>query len=176
MPDDGRQVIESERAAVLLDRSVQRHYGMPAVILSAGKADIADDTNEAASRNQRAEAMRPYLVKLGQELLVVNDVAHLARGIAVLFQGPVRRRCKHQVHALRLEPVHAASIAEVEHMAGRDSSHRFFDQLDQPVIFGDARDVGLRIFERVNFGGNKPGESPRELLSLSSMRFFLAER
>ena len=42
VPDNGREVVESQLSATLLNRRMKRDYGMTATIFAAGEANIAD--------------------------------------------------------------------------------------------------------------------------------------
>src|SRR5689334_19056687 len=81
VPDDRCDVLEPDHAAMLLNRSMQRDNRVPAVILSPREADVADNDDESAARDQYSLAMRPDFVELGEETVVVFDVAQLPVGL-----------------------------------------------------------------------------------------------
>jgi hypothetical protein len=98
MPDDRREVVKADPTAVLLDRGVKRNDRVATLVLSAGKADVAHNADETASRNKDIEAMLPNPVQLREERLVVGDIAELAFGVTILLEGPVRRGSDHEVN------------------------------------------------------------------------------
>lgn len=49
------------------------------------------------------------------------------------------------MNALRSEFAHHASVAEVQQMCGGNLANGVGDQLDEPLVFCDARDIGLWI-------------------------------
>ena len=78
MPNDGRQVVDPKIPAVLLNRGMKRNHGVPAIIFSAREAHISNHTDKATARDQRPEAVVSHLIELGEEIVVVLNVAHLA--------------------------------------------------------------------------------------------------
>ena len=77
VPDDWSQIVEAQRAAAFLDGRVQRDNGMPPAVLAPRQADVADNTNEPASRNQRPVTHAPDGVELVEKLIVVLDPTQL---------------------------------------------------------------------------------------------------
>src|SRR5260370_12422694 len=84
---------------MLLNRSVQRQNGVPSAVFAARQANVTDNYNEATTRHEDAMTVRPYLIKLAEEFVVVLDVAQLPGRIPILFQSPIRRGRKHPVNA-----------------------------------------------------------------------------
>ena len=148
LPDDRRQVIEAELAAMLLDRRVQWNHCVPALVLSPGKTDIADHADQAAARDQYSEAVAPDLVQLREELFVVLDMAHLSVRVAILLQRPVGWRRNHQVDALRTNSADVAGVAKVKSVRGGYPANGLFDQPGECFVLRDAGDVRLQVIER----------------------------
>lgn len=69
----------------LLNGCMERNNGMPAVILSPRKTDIADYANQATARHENSETMRPNLGQFGEELFVVLNVAHLTFRVSIFY-------------------------------------------------------------------------------------------
>src|SRR5260221_9102132 len=97
---------------MLLNRRVERNDGMSPGILAPREADVTHDADQPSTRHERAETMRPYLVELGQELVVALDVPHLPVRLAVFLEGPIGRRGQDQVEAIRLQVRHVAGVAD----------------------------------------------------------------
>jgi hypothetical protein len=87
----------------------------------AGGIDVADDDDETPPGNQRPVRAPPHLVQVIEELVVVGDVAKLARVIVVLLQCPVRRRGQDQVDALVIE-LQLAAVLVLEDVSSGDGS------------------------------------------------------
>src|SRR5260370_30723154 len=79
---------------MLLNRSVQRHNGVSSAVFAARQANVTDNYNEATTRHEDAMTVRPYLIKLAEEFVVVLDVAQLPGRIPILFQSPILRGSK----------------------------------------------------------------------------------
>src|SRR6267143_795112 len=114
VPDDRREVVESQSPAVLLDRRMQGHDQVLAFVLPARKAHISDNTYDATARNQGVKAGFPDPVQLVDEFVVVLDVPHLPFADVVVLQCPVGRRRDNQVNALGRKKVDRAGVAVVE--------------------------------------------------------------
>src|SRR5260370_7395770 len=84
---------------MLLNRSVQRQNGVPSAVFAARQANVTDNYNEATTRHEDAMTVRPYLIKLAEEFVVVLDVAQLPGRIPILFQSPIRRPAQAQQSA-----------------------------------------------------------------------------
>jgi len=57
---------------------MEGNHGVPAIVLSAREAHIPNYADQATARDQRPETVAPHLIELGEEILVVLNVAHLA--------------------------------------------------------------------------------------------------
>lgn len=72
VPQNGSKVVEADPPGAHNNVRMQGHNRMPAV-LAAREANVTDDAHEAAARDERAEAMPPYLVELVMEGVIVLD-------------------------------------------------------------------------------------------------------
>ena len=57
---------------MFLDRSMQRHDRVAAFIFTPRQANITDNANQPAARNQRLVTMKPDLIQFGQKSLVIG--------------------------------------------------------------------------------------------------------
>jgi hypothetical protein len=63
-----------ELAFVEYSNSVWWHR-VPAIVLSAREAHVSNHTDQTAARDQRPGTVAPHLIELGEEILVVLNVA-----------------------------------------------------------------------------------------------------
>jgi hypothetical protein len=64
------------------------------------------------------------------------------------------------MNACRLESAHPTSVTEVENVCCRNPGHRLPNQLDELLVFRNARNVRLRVIEEGHFRWNKLREAP----------------
>jgi hypothetical protein len=100
----------------------------------------------------------PDLIDLGEELFVILNVSQLTFRISIFLQSPVRRRGQDEVNASGDELTHGPSVRKVKDMSCRNSVNRFSDQPYKLFVFRDARDIRLRVVERIDFRGHKLSE------------------
>lgn len=86
-----------------LDRGVKWNNRMTSGILSPRQANVTDDTDEPAARNENAETVSPNLVQLFQKNIVIVNGTQLTTVIAILFKCPVWRRRDDQMHRTIIE-------------------------------------------------------------------------
>jgi hypothetical protein len=125
---------------------------MPTVVLLPREANVADDADKPAARDQSAKAVIPDPVQLGEETVVVLDMAHLSLRVAIFLEGPIGGRGKDQMKALGLDVVHKTSVTKIYPMVCGNPLNRLSDQSQKFLILCDPRDVGLRVLERKNLG------------------------
>ncbi len=85
---------------MLLNRSVKWNNRMTPAILPTRQANITDDTDEPASRNENTETVSPDLVQLLQKNIVIMHGAQLIAVITILFECPVGGRRDDQAHGM----------------------------------------------------------------------------
>ena len=68
VPDDRGKVVEADGPTPLLNRRVKRYDRMPPFVLPARQADVADDANQPAARDQRVETPPPAVSSSIEEL------------------------------------------------------------------------------------------------------------
>lgn len=78
VPKNSLQVVETESPGPHPDIGGQRPNVMPPPVRSSD-VHVPYDTADPAAGHQHAGALHPYLVELVEELVVVVDVAELAR-------------------------------------------------------------------------------------------------
>lgn len=127
----------------------------PAGNVGLGQAGLAQQLAHGLNKPVHLRAAGDS-VQLFQELVVLLDMAHLAIRVSVLLQDPLGWRRDDQVDVAFRQSAHVnTSIPQVEPVRGRDALCGFADQLDEMLVLGNARDVGLRVFERENSVGHK---------------------
>ena len=97
---------------------------MPAGVLAAGKANVANDADESAAGDEDSEDLAPNLFQLLDELLVVGDVPELAFGVVVALERPVRRRGDDEVDGLVGDEGEVACVALDQLVRGRAAFER----------------------------------------------------
>src|SRR5205823_14830470 len=88
VPNDWREIVESDCPTMFLDRRVERNDCMPATILSARQTDIAHYTDQPAPGNQSSKTVFPHLVQFRQKCFVVVYVAQLILYLSVFLKRP----------------------------------------------------------------------------------------
>lgn len=76
---------------------------MTAIVLAARKANVTDNTDEAAAGYECVVAAFPNLVQLVEERFVVFDVSELTLAVAVLLERSVWRGRDDQMYGLGSE-------------------------------------------------------------------------
>ena len=72
VPNDRRQIIETDLPAMLLNRRMERHHRMPTVVLPPGKTYVTHNDDKPTTRYQRPETRFPHSVQLCQESVVIG--------------------------------------------------------------------------------------------------------
>jgi hypothetical protein len=83
------------------------------------------------------------------------DMAHLTFGVAILLERPIGWRRNYQVDVLWRQRIHLPGIAQIKIVDGRNATNRFLDKPEKPLVFGNAGNVRLRIFQREDFWRNE---------------------
>src|SRR6516225_413996 len=99
---------------------MQRNDCVSPPILATRETDVTNNADEPSSRHEGPKRMAPDLVKFGNELVVILDVTHLAFGISILFQRPIRRGCHHKMNTIRGKSGHLSSVTQIQMVGGRD--------------------------------------------------------
>ena len=154
VPDDRRQIVESQAAATLLDGSMQGNYRMPAGILPPRKADVAHHADEASAGDQRLMAHAPDVVELVEELFVILDPAQLAVAPAVFLEAPVGRGRQDQVDRSGGK-ARDAGIPEEHPVHRGDPVHGGFDRGHGGRILRQTRQVPRGILQVSEGFGNE---------------------
>lgn len=142
---------------MLLYRGMEGNDCVLAVVLAAGEADIAHNANQPATRYEGIKAALPDTVEFYQELLIVRDIAHLIRMLAVVLQRPVRRGRHDQMHGVGCEKVDVAGIVAVEVVPGWNLRQPILDGGDRLRILRNPRQVGLVVGDFPDFRGKPIG-------------------
>src|SRR5260370_1459609 len=140
---------------MLLNRSVQRHRGVSSGVVAGRQANVTDNYNEATTRHEDAMTVRPYLIKLAEEFVVVLDVAQLPGRIPILFQSPIRRGRKHQVNAFGRNCAQVPAVPAVEPVRSRNTPDGSLNFSYGVRILCEAWNRCLRVIE--------PAESLRDV-------------
>lgn len=143
VPDDRREVIEADFSAMFLDGGVEGDNGVAAVVFSAREADVADNADKPAPRDQGSVAMRPNSVQFVQEKVVVVNVAKLRLVLVVFFEGPIGRRGEDQMNGVLGKKVHSASVAAAHMVGSWQGGKDDFDVSDGDGVFSEPGDGGL---------------------------------
>ncbi len=101
VPDDRRQIVESQPPAPLLNRCMQRHDEMFALVFASRKANVANHADQTTSWNQRMKASRPDFIQLVKESVISIDMAQLPFAGIVVFQIPVGRGRNNKMDGIR---------------------------------------------------------------------------
>ena len=80
------------------------------------------------------------------------------------------------MNTLRSQLIHPSRITEIEDVSGGDFPHGLLNQLDQRRVLGDARDVGLRVLERIQLGRNELCGRSAQRHTFGGFSVFAAER
>jgi len=91
VPNNRVQIVEAESAASDANIGVQGNDGMPARIFPAREANVANDADQAATRNQDAESFAPDFFQFEDEFFVVRYMTELSFRIVIPFECPIRR-------------------------------------------------------------------------------------
>ncbi len=141
MPDDRREIVVADMATMLLNRGMKGNNSVPAVILAAGQANVANDANEPAAMNERSKTMLPDPIEFLQKLLVVLDVPHLTFCIAVFLKRPVGRRRHDEVYAFRREFIHCTSVTQPQFVPGGNAPDGLVYQSQKSFVLCDPGNV-----------------------------------
>ncbi len=144
VPDDRRQVVESQTPATFLDRRVQRDDGVTPVVLAPGETYISHDADEAPTGHESFVAHAPDLIESIKKLVVVLDPPQLAVGAAVLLERPVGRRGDHEVHGPCGEG-RKAGISQQQPMTGRNLKYGQLDRGHRGRLLREPRQVTRRV-------------------------------
>ena len=118
VPDDRREVVESEPSAGFLDARVKRNHDV-AAMPTPGQAHIADDDDQPPAGDQNPVAFAPSPSEFLHESVVVADRSKLALPLVVLLEGPVRRRRDHKLDGPVGKPRQVAGVPGKDEMLGR---------------------------------------------------------
>src|SRR4030067_169038 len=99
MPHDRSKVVETDTATDDADVGVQWEYKVPPEVAPCD-TDIPHNADQSPARNENAKYVSPDLLQLGEECLVVLNVAELVRVFVVSFKVPIRRGCDNKMHRL----------------------------------------------------------------------------
>lgn len=130
VPDDRGEIVKADATAVLLDLGMEWDHGVATGVLPARKANVADNTDQPSTGNQRAETVRPDLIKLVEKLVVVLDMPKWPVAVAVHLQRPVRRGGQDKLNAVGLQCRKISGIAKPELVACRHLLDGAFNQAD----------------------------------------------
>lgn len=153
VPDDWSEIAESDLPAVLLDRGVQGNDGVLAAVFAPGEAHIPHHTNQPAAGYKGVVAALPHTVEFSKKLLIIRDVAHLIRMLAVVLQRPVRRGRHDQMNAVGRKKVDVPGIVAVELVPGWNLRQPVLDRGDRFWILRNPRQVSLMVGDFPDFRG-----------------------
>ena len=89
VPNNRREIVKANIAALQLDGCVKRDHHVPPGILPTGKANIAHHANESSAWNKSVEAPFPDTVEAVQKDFVISEAPYLPVTIGVFLQCPV---------------------------------------------------------------------------------------
>jgi hypothetical protein len=112
--------------------------------------------------------MSPDLIELGEERFVILNVSQLTFRVSIFLQSPVGRGRQYEMNTSGLELAHGPSVREVQHVSCRNPVNGFSNQSKELLIFRYARDIRLRVGERINFRRHKLREVHSALKMLIS--------
>lgn len=110
MPYDGVKVVKTDTAADDADVGVQRENQVPPEV-AARDTDIPHNADQSPAWNENTKYLSPDLLQLGEECLVVLNVAELVRVFIIPFEVPIRRGCDNKMHRLVLQERQVPCIA-----------------------------------------------------------------
>ena len=115
VPEDRSEVIKADATAANDDIGVQGHDHV-ATVAFARKANVADNADEPAARNENAQAVTPNAVEFIMELLVVRNETELPFVFRVFLQSPIGRGRYDEVDRLFGNPVEFAGVTTTENL------------------------------------------------------------
>ena len=116
---------------------------MPAVVFSAGKADVSNHADEPSPRNEGSKGEFPHFVELKEKILVILNVSKLTLAAAIFFECPVWRGSEDQVDAFRFQMGKIAGIEKVESMSRWNLLKGSFNFSSEFLVFSDCGKGGL---------------------------------